>query len=131
MTEVEWLRCSNLQSMLAFVRSRATLHKMLAFAAAFDVLLPSRRDHEHPQETLEQLDYPGPIAQDWDHKYLIESIMGEVLWRSSQPQQQGDLLGDACDLLRDIFIPFQVVKERRRNNSRAKGEYSWRGAWAG
>jgi hypothetical protein len=118
MTEPEWLECSNLRQMLSFVRPQATFTKMLDFACAIDRLMPRGSEPEQRQEAfLGQTAVspgPGPIACDWDHDYLIDSLLGEILRRARQgddllPGRQRELVRASCELLRDIFAPFHSV----------------------
>jgi hypothetical protein len=116
MTEAEWLACSNLRQMLSFVRPQATFSKMLDFACAIDRLMPRWPEHEQRQGFLgqgaESLG-PGPIACDWDHDYLVDALLREILRRAREgdqlpSEQQRELMRASCELLRDIFRPLSI-----------------------
>jgi hypothetical protein len=120
MTEQEWLECGNLPPMLTFVRPNATLHKMLAFASAFDRLLPQRPESEQSRRNwiVEAAAPHDPIAKVWDNDHLVSFLLSEVLRRtrremcrggSLSPGRPQDWMRTSCDLLRDVFAPFQSV----------------------
>jgi hypothetical protein len=89
---------------------------MLAFASAFDRLLPISSDHEPGQEGswgyATDFSDPGPIAQESYNDYLIIALPQEVLQRTyrglSAEQRQG-AISAACSLLREVFAPFRSV----------------------
>jgi hypothetical protein len=112
-TEPEWLACTDLRRMLDHVQSLATVHKMLAFAAALDRLLPPSSDQEAGPEVTAGDPYdpfePGPPAQESYNDYLLVALPQEVLRRTyrglSAEQRQGAGFA-ACGLLREVFNPF-------------------------
>src|SRR5262245_28916070 len=119
MTEAEWLACSDLRRMLDFVSPLATVHKMLAFASAFDRLLPASSDHEArrvgAQANAGIFPDPGPLAHESYNDYLMIAIPQEVLrraYRGLSTQQQRDAMRDGCDLLREMFAPFRSAPLR-------------------
>jgi hypothetical protein len=98
---------------------------MAAFASAFDRFIPRAPDHDRRSSSsagqppwLFGYGQPAPIARVWEGSRLAAALTGEILWRADAlvrgggnlpPELRRELVRRWCDLLRDIFAPFQSV----------------------